>query len=448
MSEITALNREVKDNGNAKVAPVADSRDVEAGCAHLHIGGLALSESTPASPQSLSLLKAKEYFPYSHWVVKTLSGRWARRVFLVILLLLLAISTAARLRTCFVTRKIEAVLHGLSQIRLDQTSEEQMTKIVPYLTERDWKPNGYSYRVYYVHISNNSTPLRWSRALAPWLDRIGDLLGYRYVSFDARVLVQDGRVSQADYGLANEMTRPQAPGYVGYIVTARSVHGFWLQGSPLQISSVEDHTPQYRPTRWNNTLAVIYTSDAPSELTQRIFDLNLSCFWGLRACADAADIAPDISHDVETIQQATYSQLISGKCPDSIIEGRMRYLPDVSVLLLEVTGSRQIEVNEEGGKVEDWFTDYKLKEAIRGKSFGSLKSVRFQRTIPSPMDSTLLIANQIWPETKIGQEVLYFGGLGFYSCRFIPATPSALAIVRNAPIPAKRPEDEIPRGLL
>jgi len=150
---------------------------------------------------------------------------------------------------------------------------------------------------------------------------------------------------------------------------------------------------------------------------------------------------------VETIQKATYQQLISEKCPNSIIEGRVRYLPDVTALVLEVTGSRRIEVNEEGGRTEDWFTDYKLKEAIRGKSFGSWKNVRFQRTIASPMDPARQIANQIWPETRIGSEVLYFGGLGFYSCRFIPATTSALEIVRNAPVSLKRPEDQIPRGL-
>jgi hypothetical protein len=303
-------------------------------------------------------------------------------------------------------------------------------------------------------ISNESDSLPWpyalthSHELALWLGYIGDWLGYRYISFDAGVLVQDGKVSQADYGLANQWERPQAPGYVGYLVTARSVHGFWLP-SPfrLEVSSVDDYSPQYRPTRWGNTLAVIYTSDAPPELTKRIFDLNLSCFWRLRACADAADIAPEISQDVETIQKATYTQLISDKCPNSIIEGRMRYLPDVAVLLLEVTGSRRLEVNEDGGRAEDWYTDYKLKEAIRGKSFGSWKNVRFQRTIPSPMDPTREIANQIWPETKIGRDVLYFGGLGFDSCRFIPATPSALEIVRSAPLPLKRPEDQIPRGL-
>ncbi len=405
------------------------------------------------SRQSEGFPKGKDHFPFFRWVVRTLSGRWARRIYLAALLLLLIISTAARLRAYFMTRKIEAVLHGLSELRLDQTTEDQMTKMVPYLTERDWKGNGFSYRSYYAHISNESNGVPWpyalthSYALAQWLSWVGDSLGHRYISFDAGVLVQNGKVSQVDYGLANQWMRPQAPGYVGYIVTAKSVHGFWLPGS-LQISSVDDYSPQYRLTRWGNTLAVIYTSDAPPELTKRIFDLNLRCFWSLRACADARDITPEMSQDVEKIQKATYTQLISDKCPDSIIEGRMRYLPDVSVLLLEVTGSRRLEVNEEGGKAEDWFTDYKLKEAIRGKSFGSWKNVRFQQRIPSPFDPTRQIANQIWPETKIGGKVLYFGGVGFYSCRFIPATPSALDIVRKAPVPPKRPEDQIPRGLM
>jgi hypothetical protein len=91
------------------------------------------------------------------------------------------------------------------------------------------------------------------------------------------VLVQDDRVSQVEYGLANQWMRSQAAGYVGYMITARSVHGFWLPG-PLQISSVDDYSPQYRLTRWGSTLAVIYTSDAPPGMTKRIFNLDLCCF--------------------------------------------------------------------------------------------------------------------------------------------------------------------------
>ena len=356
-------------------------------------------------------------------------------------------------------RRIEAVLHGLSEIRLDQTTEEQMTQLLPYLKQRDWETGGISHRSYYVQISNESdrlpqvlalrlNRLQWYQ-LARWHNSLADWLGYRFVSFYAGLLVQDGKVSQIEYGLANQWEAPQYAGYTGYILSARSVHGFWLPNHiGPEVTSVDDNSPQYRPKRYGNTLSVIFTTDAPLELTQRVFRLNLSCFWGYLACEDAGDIAPEISHDSETIQEATYQQLISEKCPNSIIEGRMRYLPDISVLLLVVTGSQRIEVNEEGGRTEDWFTDYELKEAIRGQRFGSWKKVRFQRTIPSPKDPTRRIANQIWPETKIGSQVLFFGGSGFYSCRFIPATPSAIDIVRGAPVPLKRPEDQIPKGLL
>ncbi len=126
----------------------------------------------------------------------------------------------------------------------------------------------------------------------------------------------------------------------------------------------------------------------------------------------------------------------------------MRYLPDVSVLLLEVTGSRRIEINEEGNQTEDWFTDYKLKEVIRGRSSGSWRNVRFRRTIPSPMDPMQEIANQIWPQTKIGSHVLFFGNLHFDSCRFIPATPWALEIAHKIAMPPKRPEDQTVTALL
>jgi len=255
-----------------------------------------------------------------------------------------------------------------------------------------------------------------SYQLVLWLERLADWFGYRYMSFDAGVLVQDGKVSQAEYGLANEWIRPKFPGYVG----------FWLP----------------RP------MGLAVTKHFGCDLHQRCSSrTNQTRLPSSTDAMTLATLPPEIWRDAQTIQQATYQQLISEKCPNSIIEGRMRYLPDISVLLLEVTGSRRIDVNEEGGRAEDWFTDYKLKEVIQGQTFGSWKNVRFQRTIPSPKDPTRQITNQIWPSTKIGSQVLFFGGLGFYSCRFIPATPSALEIVRNTPVPMKRPEDQIPRGL-
>lgn len=377
-------------------------------------------------------MNEKTHFPFFRWTVRTLTGRWARRVYAVVLSLLLLITTGTQLRLYFMARKIQAVLRGLAQVRVDQTTEEQLTKMVPYLTQRNWTTAGISHRAFYAQISNEK-----------------DWLPLRFMSFDASVLLQDGRVSQVTYGLAHQWQRPQYAGYVGYIVSARSVHGFWLpRQQALEVTSVDDDSPQYRPRVYGNTLNVIYTSDAPPELTERVYRLNLSCFWSLSGCDDAREIAPELSKDAQAIQAAAYHQLISEKCPESIIEGRMRYLPDITVLLLEVTGSRRVTVNEEGGQTEDWFTDYKLKEAIRGQSYGSWENVRFGRTIPSPQDPTRMIANQIWPPTKIGSQVLFFGYLHFDSCRFIPATPSALEIVRKTPAPPKRLEDQIPRGLM
>lgn len=403
-------------------------------------------------------MSEKTLFPFSRWTIGVLTGRRARRTYTAVLLFLLLLTSAARLRSYLMARSIQDVLRGLAEIRVDQTTEEQLTKMVPYLIQKEGGAGGVSHRGFFVHISNETDRLprallialssSRSEGLMVFLEHLADWSGYRFMSFDAGVLVRDGKVVQVDYGLANQWVRPLYPAYVGYVVSARSVHGFWLPRQiPFSVSSDDDESPQYRPSGDKNGLYVIYTNDAPPKLTDRVFQLNLGCFWGLSGCNDAREIAPALWDDAKPIRYSTYQQLISGKCPDSIIEGRMRYLPDITVLLLEVTGSRRIEVNQEGDKTEDQFTDYKLKEVIRGQSSGSWTNVRIRPTIPSPEDPVREIANQVYPPTKIGSQVLFFGNLKFYSCRIIPVTPSRLDIVRNTPMPPKRPGDQIPMGL-
>jgi len=390
-------------------------------------------------------------FSFFHRIARMFAAQWARRVCVALLFLLLLVTVAGRLRSFVLARKIEAVLRGLAEIRLDQTTEEQLTRTVPYLARKDWTDqSGALHHRFGVHISNESDLwLSWLVDLRlEWLGHLADWFGYRFMSFDAAVLVQDGKVTHIEYGLANQWVRPQYAGYIGYIVSARSVHGYWINRRVrLTVSSQDDESPQYRPWGSANGLFVTYTADAPPKATRRAFQLNLRCFWGLRGCVDAREIAPAVWQDIESIRHDTYQQLISGRCPDSIVEGRMRYLPDITVSLLEVTGSRRIEVNEEGDQAEDWFTDYKLKEAIRGESTEPWKNIRFRQTISAIDDPTQIMANQTWPETKIGALVLFFGTPKFNSCRFIPATPSALEIVRKTPVPPRRAEDEIPWGL-
>jgi hypothetical protein len=408
-------------------------------------------------------MSTKRHFPFLRWIAGRLTGRWARRIYIAIILVLLCLTTTARLRSYMMARRIQAVLHGLAEVHIDQTSEEQLLKTVPYLTrsEHDWKAVGIEQHWYYTNISNESDRLlpRLIGYGPQWLARIAYWMGYRYMNFDASVLIHDGKVSSVRYGLAREWAAPRA---LSYIVSAKSAHGFWLPYEHhFHVTSQDDESPQYRADGDDKRLSVTFTNDAPPELRRRAFQLNLSCFWSLRGCGETElscaeskwgcgggrEIAPELWEDARRIQAATRERLFAGKCPDSIVEARMRYLPDVSVLLLEVTGSRRVEINEEGDQTEDWFTDYKLKEVIRERSSGSWKNVRFRRTIPSPMDPMQEMANQIWPQTKLGSQVLFFGSLDFDSCRFIPATPSALAIAHKIAMPPKRAEDQIVTGL-
>jgi len=415
-------------------------------------------------------MTADTHFPFFRWVFRKLTGRWARRTYAAILLLLLILTTTVRLRSYFMARRIQAILRGLAQVRVDQTTEEQLTKTLPYLTrnEEEWKNDGITERWYYVRVSNESNQL-WAESFFwrfPWAGQLADWLGYRYMSFDASALVQNGRAARVSYCLTKVPVQPRIPGCT---VLVDSVHGFWSRGQGPGWWSVDDESPQYHvgqrevPTVvWRGRgsrpegesgpgignesgVFVTFTNDAPPEVRKRTIQLNLSCFWSLRRCGDAREIAPGMWQDMQATREAALQRLQAGKCPDSLIEGRMRYLPDVTVLLLEVTGSREMEVNEEGEQTEDRVTDFKLKEVIRGRNVWSWKNVHFRKMIPSPLDRAQTIANWTEPPTKIGTKVLFFGSLYFDSCQFIPASPSALDIVRTTPVPPRRPEDDVER---
>lgn len=382
------------------------------------------------------------------WIVRTFTGHLACRVYVALIVLLLCLTTVARLRSYLMTRKIYAVLNGLAKLQVDQSSEEQLRKSVPQAAQiGQWTSGGSAGRRYFLEISNESDRLV-PRLLNLVPDSVGqhlsDWLGYRYIGFDATVFVEDGKVSKIFYGLARRWGRPRA---LSYFVSAESVHGFWRHyHRGFTITAEEDESPQYRPHGDEKGLGVTYTNDASPESTKRAFRLDLSCFWSLGGCEDAREVAPEVWEDLQVIQAKTNHR--KQECPDSIIDGRMRYLPDISVELLEVAGSRRVEVNEEGYKTSEQLTDLKFIKLLRGDQPSAWGVVRFRDSVPSPTNPMVWIQNPVGTPTKIGSQVLFFGNFGFSSCRFIPATPSALEIILNTPVPPKRPEDEIMTGLL
>ncbi len=361
---------------------------------------------------------------------------------------------------------------------MDRTTERQLLGAVPYLVLNDPTrpvlPGGNRY--YRVDISNSDYYYGWTRwvpepllsfwpvhAEFPVKDKwdllsfpfkVAYVLGWRHLSFSASVTVLNGTVSSTWYDIEPDVLISYP---LSYFVVARSAHGFSRdQGDrPIPVHSTDDQSPEYRfgivagefstLTGADSAIGVAYTADAPREAIHHAFQIDLRCYWGLRGCDSVRQVAPLLWKDRQAIEHATAARLRSAyPCPDWILAGRVRYLPDLNVALLQVVRSRSEELNDEGNRSEDIVTDYQLKEAIRGKPEGPWTDIRHSWTIPWPSSPSGEIANPVQPSyTKPGDRFLYFSGATFDSCRIVRATPSAENAIRTAVPAPRRAEDDI-----
>lgn len=415
-------------------------------------------------------MQFRRSFPMSSWILRTFTGRIARRIYLVLVLAVLAASAAARIHTFVLTRRMEAVIVGLSKLEIDKSTEEDVKRTVPYLVRWQWEgqlkrtpetgdidigfEQGYS-----VAISNEPSWMRFGRLIRPfsscclnttytkdgyehsWILTLTNLLGYRYVYFGASVVLLNGTVSRISFGVQDRLAFPRQ---VGMILDVKSTHSFWAPyRSGFEVTSADDESPQFRVRNGTSDLRVAYTFDAPADLVSHAFKVDLSCFWNIRGCLTPANIAPALAQDAERIQSAALARLKSTEpCPARIVSGRVRYLTDVSVSLIESEGWRHEPMNMEGSLRTRAVSDYKLIEVLRGFPAQSLKSVETRPSVPFPGDYTKQLPNPgpKWPER--GKQILLFSNHSFDSCQLVPAVPEAIAAVRNAKPTPKRMEDQ------
>lgn len=409
------------------------------------------------------------------------TGRRARQIGFTLLLALVGLSTSIRIRSYLVTRRIQAVLTGLGQLRVDTTKEEALLRTVPYLVREPFerREGTHVLRFYGAEFSNLDDYYHWR----PWVPkfvldlcpaRIGEggttdkwnamdgslkaayFLGWRYLSFSAFVTVLDGRVSKISYGIEPDvfMGWPK-----GYLVTAHSTHGFSMaRHVPLPVSSLGDESPYYRfggvagEFSWihgeDASIGVAYTPDAPREKVSHVFQVDLSCFWSFRGCNSVRQVVPLLWKDQQAIPTAAAARLASpDPCPNGVLAGRVRTLPDLNIALLEVVRARNADVNTEGDVPLEIVVDYRLKEVILGSAQGPWTGVRLRRVVQWPLSPGEQIPNpSLRTFPRVGEKFLYFSGAKFDSCRIVPATPSAQAAVREAVPAARRSEDEVGGG--
>jgi len=189
------------------------------------------------------------------WIGRVFVGRRARWVYLVLAMALASQSAGFRLHTFLVTRKVHAVIDGLSQVRIDITTEEQLVKLVPSLVLAQTRQveSGIE-RSYRLEISNDyQRSLRWMPSIllsfghwknvspidfkSKW-DFLGlplnleYLLGWRNLAFSASVTTRNGSVSATYYDL-----EPDVPtGFPkSYLVVVRNVHAFWTDRARIPV---------------------------------------------------------------------------------------------------------------------------------------------------------------------------------------------------------------------
>jgi hypothetical protein len=275
------------------------------------------------------------------------------------------------------------------------------------------------------------------------LSFVSDVLGYRYFAFGASVTLLNGRVSSISYAVNDRLVFPRQ---IGAIVSIRSFHSIWhARQTGFAVDSVADEYPQFRVSTGERSLWLEYAYDAPPEMIKHAFQIDLSCFWSFGGCHNAQQIAPRLWKDGEAIESAAVARLESREpCPDRILAGRIRYLPDAGITLAESKGLRRIPVNIEGDEGVETVTDFKLVELLRPPRVDSLTAVRGRPYVSYPEGSKKQILNRgnQWLWTEAGKQIFFFSNMYFASCQIVPATPDAISAVRKlAPAP-RREEDQ------
>jgi len=419
----------------------------------------------------------RKYFPAMSWTERAITGRIARRMYLAVLLFLLLLGTAYRVCSYVLTRRMEAVITGLGKLEIDKSGKEDVVRLVPRLVR--WEPEDPVKRTpetgdvdlgteirYYVTISNETSWFRYYEYIrffrfcssdakitkddgeAGCEYPLADLLGFRYMAFGASVILLNGKVTAISYGVADRFTGPRV---FGEILSVRSAHSFWVgHRASFEIKSTDDESPQYRVEGSEHGLKVLYTYDAPRELMAHAFHADLSCFWGLLGCRHVKQIAPQLWLDRNRIEASTLARLQSEKpCPDRILAGRMRYLPDTVVVILKSKEFGPQSVTLGNQSVQRIATLYEPVETVKGGVVPKgIWSVWAEDTVPFPGDYRRRLPNRGLRWAIPGERVLAFSNMRFDSCVILPATPSALAAVRSVEAAPRRREDQLIFGLM
>jgi hypothetical protein len=222
--------------------------------------------------------------------------------------LLLLTMIGFRIDSLLFQRRVNLLLSRMAQLRLDNSSEEQLFSRLPEL--RPFQPESTKQPIrqgdleQYAFIDTNMN--HGLLVMTLWkLHMESDatfnclfLLGHRLHRFDASAGLRDGKVVRVTYDL--RMENGESHGlYDGVGIHFRMLSpGGWIPGEDRAVGpTYKDVSPYAESVASNapeNAIDLTLASNAPTGLVRAAFDPRITCLWKLGICHNTKQILPGI----------------------------------------------------------------------------------------------------------------------------------------------------------
>ena len=184
--------------------------------------------------------------------------------------------------------RVTSIIHRSAQVRLDETTTSELLTLVPSLRAcpKDdlalQEDSCYQVQIWESLISRVAYFGRYGYKTAYWM-------GARHWNFSASVRLRQGKVHKFGYNVNVNNGSLSEPWLTYVAVTSDRGHRAW------HLDPTQDESPDYRVTRYfkwpDQTIEIMYTPAAPTQLLNHAFDIQLNCIWHLRGCRRCRDLA-------------------------------------------------------------------------------------------------------------------------------------------------------------
>ena len=251
-------------------------------------------------------MASNQLFPWTHALWRFLSSKPVRILLLFSGSLLVATMVGFRAESLLFHRRVHSILVRMAQIKLDNTSEQDLRSLLPELEGPDGsecEAGTVSSKIYNISIGDVGRGALSS--VVETLDRynrpalaIVYFLGHRFHRFGAYAHTCAGKVVSLEYFVwiddnhdhnMFEGTEVAVSGYsrTGWLYSRNYTDGFTYEEEQPYVERVASNAPR-------NGLSLIYTTEAPIDFVLAAFDLRLACLQNFAGCTDIKQLLPGI----------------------------------------------------------------------------------------------------------------------------------------------------------